>query len=432
MLAQDLSSDPGSRVTYAAGDDMTGTPVPASALSHNGRPGLVRTATGSGATYLVSVLDNTVAGGDALPAGSGHTWSGELTVPATGTYRIGLGLLGAGASINLDGKIIARTGSAGSLVSPDGVTGPGGSRLLPTTDGLDNLAVQVALPAGSHTLTITQVPDASGSPVQVRLDWVTPAQRQADLNAAAAAAGHATAAVVFAQSAASPTGSLPDGQDQLIEDVAAVNPDTIVVLDTPGPVAMPWLSTVKAVLEMWSPGVGGGAATANVLLGRVDPAGRLPVTWPASAAQGVANEQGIHPERTTGGIDPAGRRCPHPGGPPGSAPVCTTTYSEGIFVGYRWYDEHNVQPLFEFGYGLSYTQFKYSKLNISPTSDGGFDVSFRVQNVGNMAGAEVPQVYVGPSLDAPSSVQQAVKKLVQFERITLDPGHWQDVTLHVT
>jgi beta-glucosidase len=91
-----------------------------------------------------------------------------------------------------------------------------------------------------------------------------------------------------------------------------------------------------------------------------------------------------------------------------------------------------VQPLFEFGHGLSYTQFKFSKLSVQAASDGGIDVSFRVQNVGNMAGDEVPQVYIGPSPDAPSGVQQAVKKLVQFDRVSLAPGHWQDLSLHVS
>jgi beta-glucosidase len=257
-LAYDLAGDPGSRLRYAAGDDMTGTPVPAWALSHDGQPGLIQTASGSSATQLVGNLDSTAAGGNALPAGSAHTWSGELSVPVTGAYWISLGLLGAGASISLDGKIIAQTGSGGSLVSADGVTGAGGSRLLPTTDGLDNLAVRQTLPAGSHTLTIAEVPDTSGGPVQIRLDWVTPAQQHSDLSAAVSAAKDAAATVVFAQSAGSLAGPLPDGQDQLIEDVAAVNPDTIVVLSTPGPLAMPWLGAVKSRPGNVVPGRGRG------------------------------------------------------------------------------------------------------------------------------------------------------------------------------
>ena len=204
-----------------------------------------------------------------------------------------------------------------------------------------------------------------------------------------------------------------------------------MVLSTTGPVAMPWLGTVKAVLEMWSPGVGGGAATANVLLGRVDPAGRLPLTWPASAAQGVADEQGIHPERTTDGLDPAGRRCPPPSDPAGSGPACTTTYSEGLFVGYRWYDEQHLSPMFPFGYGLSYTTFAYSGLRWSRPLGGGLAVTFRVTNTGRVAGDEVPQVYLGAPASPPRGVAFAARALAACTRISLRPGESQLVTLQV-
>ena len=153
----------------------------------------------------------------------------------------------------------------------------------------------------------------SGDPVQARLNWVTPAQQQANTDAAVTAARHAKTAVVFAWSTGALDTPLPDGQDQLIADVAAANPDTIVVLNTSDPVAMPWLSKVKAVLEMWYPGDTGGYATANVLLGHTDPAGRLPFTWPAALDQGVANQPATHPERTSNGVDANGKYCPNPG-----------------------------------------------------------------------------------------------------------------------
>jgi beta-glucosidase len=131
---------------------------------------------------------------------------------------------------------------------------------------------------------------------------------------------------------------LPGEQDQLIDDVASVNPNTIVVLNTSQSVAMPWLNKVKAVLEMWWPGDEGGWATANVLLGKVSPAGRLPVTW-AKHLEDYPVSDPRYPERTGNGVN---RK---------------TTYSEGVYVGYRWFDKENVDPLFPFGYGLSYSKF---------------------------------------------------------------------------
>jgi beta-glucosidase len=431
VLQQMLRNIPGAHLTYAVGDDMTGTPVPASALSNNGQPGLQRTNNGNGSTTVVPQLANTLSNGRALPAGSSWTWTGDLNAPVTGSYWINLGLLGAGGSISLDGTTIARTGFINGTAPRYGVLRPGDNSVLPTTDGLDNLRRQLNLTAGPHTLTVTVAADVSSDPVQVRLDWVTPAQQQANHDAAVAAATNATAAVVFAWSTGSLNNPLPDGQDQLIEDVAAVNPDTIVVLNTSDPVAMPWLSKVKAVLEMWYPGDTGGYATANVLLGRTDPAGRLPFTWPASLSQGVANQPATHPERTSNGVDASGNYCPSPGGPFNPGPVCTTTYTEGINVGYRWYDQQHETPLFPFGYGLSYTRFASSGLTWAPARDGGLDVGFRVTNTGSVTGDEVPQVYLGAPASPPAGAAFASKSLAAYTRITLRPGQSQQIWLHV-
>jgi beta-glucosidase len=398
-LRQDLTGDHSAHLRFAVGDDLAGIPVPAAALSHYGQPGLVRAGAGTGATRVFSDLDNTTAHGSALPAGSAHTWTGQLTAPVTGSYWINLALGGARGTLTLDGSVVAQDQS-----------GPGqGGALLPTPDGLDNLRARVTLTAGTHTLAVRQVPDGSRRPVQVRLDWVTPAQRQANLAAAVAAARGAKAAVVFAWGAASTasagntTGAggtasagstLPDGQDQLVENVAAANPDTIVVLNTPGPVSMPWLASVKAVLEMWYPGDGGGSATANVLLGRADPAGRLPVTWPA-----------------------AGRTAP-------ASP-------EGVYEGYRWYDHEGLSPLFPFGYGLSYTSFRYSGLTWRTAPGGGLAVRFRVTDSGTLAGDAVPQVYLGAPARRPPGAAFAAKALAAYTRVSLRPGQTRTVTLLV-
>jgi beta-glucosidase len=431
VLQKMLGHDPAAHLHYAVADDMTGTPVPAAALSHNGQPGLLRTNTSDSSTAVVPQLDNTISNGQALAPGSSWTWTGDLNVPVAGSYWINLGLLGAGGSISLDGTQIARTGFINGTAPRYGVLRPGDNNVLPTTDGLDNLRTQLNLSAGAHTLTVTIAADVSGDPVQARLSWVTPAQQQASTDAAVAAARHAKTAVVFAWSTGSLDTPLPDGQDQLIADVAAANPHTIVVLNTSDPVAMPWLSKVKAVLEMWYPGDTGGYATANVLLGQTDPAGRLPFTWPAALDQGVANQQATHPERTSNGVDANGKYCPNPGpgGPFGAS--CTTTYTEGIYVGYRWYDQQHETPLYPFGYGLSYTSFEYSGLTTRPASNGGLDVSFTVTNTGTVAGDDVPQVYLGAPASPPAGVAFASKALAAYSRITLGPGQSKQVFLHV-
>jgi beta-glucosidase len=175
---------------------------------------------------------------------------------------------------------------------------------------------------------------------------------------------------------------------------------------------MPWLNKVKAVLLMWYPGDEGGFATAEVLLGRTSPAGRLPFTWPKRLRDTVANDP-AHPERSSSGVD--GR----------------TSYSEGIFIGYRWFDQQQLEPLYPFGFGLSYTHFDYSDLSVRPTTDGGLDVLFQLRNDGAIAGDEVPQVYLGPPESAPSGAQFAVRALAQFDRVRLEAGQSRRLRLHI-
>jgi beta-glucosidase len=247
---------------------------------------------------------------------------------------------------------------------------------------------------------------------------MTPDQKKADYDAAIAAAKKAKTAVVFAWGRGRPDPSgLAVGQDKLIEDVLAVNPNTVVVLNSPAGVTMPWLGNVKAVLEMWFPGDQGGPATANILLGRANPAGRLPISWlQPNPGPLVANDP-AHPERSGRGAN---------GGRGGTA-----TYSEGIYVGYRWVDKQNITPLFPFGYGLSYSTFDYSGLKLKRSSEGGLDVSLRLKNTGKSAGDEVAQIYLGTPKDAPSGVQFAVKSLAAFDRVSLAAGQSRDVTIHV-
>jgi beta-glucosidase len=421
--------DPGANITYAVADDMTGTPVPASALSHDGKPGLLRTNTKTKGTQVVSQLDSTDTDKNALPAGSTYTWTGNLTVPSTGSYWLNIQSLGATAGLTVDGKLLTTVGAGfGTSARYGTVHATDGNGPLPTTDGLANGRTEIKLTAGTHTLSVTDAPDASGSPVQVRLDWVTPAQQTANTDAAIAAAKKANTAVVFAWADAADdlSSPLPEGQDQLIEDVAKVNPNTIVVLNTSEPVAMPWLNQVKSVLEMWYPGDRGGYATASVLLGQTDPGGKLPFTWPASLSQEVAHQPATHPERTSAGVTSSGALCTAT-----TTATCTTTYSEGIDIGYRFFDATGETPLYPFGYGLSYTSFGYSGLRVTKAGDGGVNVSFQLTNTGGTAGAEVSQVYLGAPNGEPAGVQFADKALAGYTRTSLQPGQSETVTVQV-
>lgn len=284
--------------------------------------------------------------------------------------------------------------------------------LIPTTDGIDNVRRAIDLIAGPHTIEVSTTPDSSNAPVQVRLNWYAPEQRKADHAAAIAAAKKAKVAVVFVWSRLRPVFGLPGEQDQLVEEVAAVNPNTIVVLNTSQPVALPWAGKVKAIVEMWWPGDEGGWSTASILAGKTSPAGRLPVTWGKSLTDYAATDP-KYPERSGKGVD--GK----------------TTYSEGVFVGYRWFDKENIEPLFPFGHGLGYTSFAYSGLNTAKASDGGLDVTFNVKNTGAVASDEVPQVYLGAPSVIPDGVQFPVRALVGFDRTHLQAGESKQITLHV-
>ena len=185
-------------------------------------------------------------------------------------------------------------------------------------------------------------------------------------------------------------------EDSLIQQVAAANHNTVVVLETGGPVLTPWRTEVKGLLEAWYPGEQGGASIARVLFGDVDPSGHLPVTFPNSGSQ--------YP--TAG----------DPGAYPGIAD--SETYGEGVFVGYRWYDAHHVSPAFPFGFGLSYTRFSYRDLKVRPTPTGAV-VAVTVANVGRRTGAAVPQLYLGiPGL---AGVPQPAAQLKGFDKLTLAP-----------
>lgn len=394
-------------LTYAIGYDVEGDVVPVEALKLTGGP--------SGA------IDFT--GARALPAGSTTTWTGTITAPATGDYEIHLQTAGGRGTIQFDPPPAAPTnpaagGAAGAGAGGGRGQGRGGGRgggggtasLLPTSLGLSNPSTTQRFDAGvSRPLTITGTAAAT-TPLEIRLAWVQPGQRDRKIKEAAEAARGAKTAIVFAYDEGSEgrdraSLDLPGGQNDLIAAVAAANPRTIVVLNNGAPILMPWADRVPAILQMWYPGQEGADATAAILVGDESPGGRLPVTFPRQLADVPTNM----PERYPG-VDGHG------------------AYSEGIFVGYRWYDEKNIAPLFPFGHGLSYTTFAYSGVAIKPAGDG-YDVTFTVANTGAKAGTEVPQVYVGPTSPAPAPM--AKQKLAAFTRVTLAAGTSRSVTLHI-
>lgn len=235
------------------------------------------------------------------------------------------------------------------------------------------------------------------------------------VNDAVAAAADADYVIVFgglnkskhqdAESADRLDYSLPYGQDALVEALAEVNANLVFVNISGNAVAMPWLPKVKAVLQGWFLGSEAGNSIADVLTGRVNPSGKLPFTFPVALADGP-----ISSERQYPGIKREGEK------------VYDEYYTEGIYVGYRWYESRNVPVLFPFGHGLSYTEFEYgeAKLSASALAVGRtLEVSVPVKNVGKMAGAEVVQLYVS---DPECSVDRPVKELKGFGKLYLEPG----------
>jgi beta-glucosidase len=199
------------------------------------------------------------------------------------------------------------------------------------------------------------------------------------------------------------TFQLPPGQDDLIQQIAAVNKNTIVVMTSGGGVDMArWVDQVPALLQAWYPGQEGGTALAQLLFGEFNPSGRLPISierrWEDNAAH-----NSYYPKDGEKKVE----------------------YSEGLFVGYRHFDKSGIKPLFPFGYGLSYTTFAFKNLTISPaSSDQLVRVGFDVSNTGTRSGAEVAQVYVG---DKHAKVPRPVKELKGFARVELNPGETKHV-----
>jgi beta-glucosidase len=379
----------GSAVNVTAAQGSLGD-VPLTTVVPGDTPGFAATYWNNGdfdGTPALTRTDPTVDLA-AAPAGIGPLWSarwtGAVTPSESGLYRFSL--LQAGlATLWVDGQ---RVGPA----YREGVQFIAGPRYP--------MQAAVRLTAGKPvSIRIDYSSRAQLFGAQVHLAWQPPSA--SGIPAAVAAARHADAAIVLANQAAGEGMDhvglgLPGDQDQLIDAVAAVNRRTIVVLNTGGPVLMPWRHHVEAVLQAWYPGQQFGAALASVLFGDSDPGGRLPVTFPAGDPQGPAPP--TRPERYPG-VNGEQR------------------YDEGIFVGYRWYDQFRQQPLFPFGYGLSYADFRFGDLRLT-LDRGGVVAWTRVTNTSRRAGSTVAQAY----LSFPRSAGEPPRQLKGYEKVRLGPG----------
>ena len=371
----------------------------------------IQAAAGSGTTvqYTQGLPTDTslssIPAADLTPAyqstNYGGTYTGTLTAPETGTYVLSFQNPGSYTATNLylDGKEI--------------LSNPG-------TPPVSTYSVGVDLQAGqTYTLQL------SGGGPSSNLRWAPPSALAPGIAQAVAAAQSAKTAVVVvsddteSEAADRASLNLPSAQNELIAAVAAANPHTVVVVNAGGPVAMPWLSQVASVVDAWYPGESNGTALANVLFGTVDPSGHLPVTFPTDLPQVPAASPSQFPG--TGG---------------------QVQYSEGVDVGYRYYDANNETPLFPFGYGLTYTSFRYTNLKLSSkqvqnsTSDPGatscqcngqsgtqVTVSATVTNTGSVAGSDVAQLYLAD----PAVAGEPPRQLKGFQKVSLQPGQSKTV-----
>ena len=314
------------------------------------------------------------------------------------------------ALIGLHADVGMISGGGSAQVDP-----PAGNAILPPGKGQTRWLEPVWFPTSPLKSVRAK---AAGASVQF--------DSGADPSSAATLAKNSDVAIVFAYQWESedmdlPTLSLPEHQDDLIAKVAAANPHTIVVLETGGPVTMPWAGQVSAILEAWYAGSAGSDAVANVLFGNVNPSGKLPLTFPRSDADLP------HPQIIKPGAD--SKPDPNSSEPwkqiaAGLKPF-QIHYDEGVKVGYKWYDAENKAVLFPFGYGLSYTTYSYSNLRV--TAGKTPSVAFTVTNTGNRAGAEVAEVYAS----LPASASEPPKRLVGWSKVHLKPGESKEVTVDV-
>jgi beta-glucosidase len=299
----------------------------------------------------------------------------------------------------------------GSHADTGMISGGGSAQVDPAGRPGSKWLEQVWFPGSPFKAVRAKVPDAS-----VQFD------SGEDPSSAAALAKTSDVAIVFVYQWTSegmdlPNLSLPANQDTLIEQVAAANPRTIVVLETGTAVTMPWVEKVSGVLEAWYAGSKGADAVANILFGDVNPSAKLPMTFPRSEAD-LPHSQLVTPPPNTKGVA-AGTKTVL------TKPIFHVHYDEGLKVGYKWYDAENKPVLFPFGFGLSYTTYAYSDLKIQPGAPT--TVSFTVKNTGNRAGSEIAEVYAS----LPADANEPPKRLVGWSKVHLYQGESAQVNVRV-
>jgi len=323
-----------------------------------------------------------------LPEQFSAQWTTTLTPPQSGVYEFVME--GANhAAFRLDGQDLIQRWENGN--------------------GEDTVVKAVTLEAGrTYQLAVWLKPSSPN--VRLRLGWVPPwfEKTEERPETLLQAVKEADAVLFFGglnhqydvEGCDRRDMALHDGQNELLAQIAGLNPRTAVVLVGGSPVEMPWAERFPAIVQMWYAGMEGGHAIADVLFGDVNPSGKLPLTFPKALADAPSHVLGDY-----------------------AADACD--YKEGIFVGYRWYDAKGIAPLFPFGHGLSYTTFQLSEMTLEPTGEGT-RVALNVTNTGDRAGAEVVQVYVGQKA---CSVPRPVRELKGFAKVALQPGETRRVAI---
>jgi len=292
---------------------------------------------------------------------------------------------------------------------------PGGNAIMPPGQGATIWQKPVWFPTSPLKALQTKLPNA-------KIDF----NPGTDPKSAANLAKSADLAIVFAyqwlaEDMDVPSLSLSNNQDALIEQVAAANPHTIVVLETGTAVTMPWIDKVAGVVEAWYAGSAGHRALANMLVGDVNPSGKLPLSFPISEADlphpdapRIPSRSQVRAGEVANDGAPSANASAHAG--------YAVHYDEGPEVGYKWYEAQNKKPLFPFGFGLSYTTFAYSGLSVDSTAK---TARFTVQNTGKRTGTEIAQVYGR----LPKGSDEPYKRLAGWKRIVLAPGESQSITI---